>query len=213
MLWSTDIRLCGTCGSPVAITADDALILCLVRPTSLTSRVILSSINSNTGQTVFGFKMDSNFIGALSLSSDQQTIVTWGAPEMVVWNVGSLFAMDGRAKLSMRGKLCGHGDVIICSEFLDDSRLVTGSWDKTARIWNLTTCEELQRIQLQAIPTNWGFAVCPDLNRIACYLNNFGVFIFDDSGAEVTTLQHQPRDSLGSMAYSHSRPCPCVILL
>jgi WD40 repeat protein len=82
----------------------------------------------------------------------------------------------------------------------DGKRIVTGSLDGTARVWDANTGAELVILKGQASQV-WSVAVTPDGNRIVIVSNDKTARVWDaNTGAELLTLKGNDTSSFYSVA-------------
>jgi WD40 repeat protein len=141
-LWSTNNgNRAGTIGK--TLTKDASLpprspILCLV---PLDENTLLSShkdrflrIWNLQEETVRELPVFHGVIRSLCFNRKLGVIVGSGtAPEISLWNLKSLH---------LPNQMEGHRDIVTCMVLMGEHHLVTGSLDKTIRIWSLETCNE-----------------------------------------------------------------------
>jgi WD40 repeat protein len=74
----------------------------------------------------------------------------------------------GQSQWRVRAVLAGHSDSVNSLAFSPDgSFLVTGSSDRTAKIWDTNTWVEIGELHAEFSPPVWAVAVSPDQRRIA----------------------------------------------
>lgn len=110
----------------------------------------------------------------LALSDDQQTVATCG-DSFFLWNLKLPVSTSLRDELRD-----GHADNVFRTfVFLGDgNRLVTASFDMTAKVWNALTCEEIHTIRFRDVIPD-AVSYCAQLNRFACALGNDKIQVFD----------------------------------
>ncbi len=96
--------------------------------------------------------------------------------------------------------LKGHrGDVQDATFNSDDTRVVSGSYDKTLRIWNTQTGEQLLLVEFEYGVTSVAYS--PDDALVAAGLNNGEVHLLDaESGDEIAIFEHAA--SIDHLAFS-----------
>ena len=144
--------------------------------------------SSENGKLIKTFDMHEDDVWAADFSPDGKTIVTGSE--------------DGQAfitELARGGKsrqLVGHGDNIRSAEFSRDGRhILTSSWDRTVRLWDSRTAEELAVIPSEDIVL--GAAFDPSGQRIAHLMKNLVRFrpIYPDlEGLIKVAKERAPRD-------------------
>lgn len=162
----------------------DAFVVCVFRASyDVGTPTFLKLIDANTGDDAIGTEINSDYTNHLAVSTDQQTLATFGQ-SAILWNVERAHPTKC-GRISRLGELLGHTFHIECAEFLDDHnggnrRLATGSMDQTIRIWNVDTFEELRCIRYYS---DSAYAVsisfCSQCNRMACLVWDGGVEIYE----------------------------------
>ena len=92
---------------------------------------------ATNGQELLTWPAHRHPIGAVALSPDGQQIASTAGAEADarIWD-----AVTGRPRLSLRG----HKGEVLCLTFSPDgTRMVTGSWDRTAKLWDTSNGQEL----------------------------------------------------------------------
>jgi WD40 repeat protein len=99
--------------------------------------------------------------------------------------------------------LDGHTGIIWVVAFSPDSnglRIVTGSGDKTVRVWNTQTGQQLARFSVNDTPR--AVALLADGTRVVAGLNNGKMPVWDVSTGEQLALLVEPQDILSAVALS-----------
>jgi WD40 repeat protein/class 3 adenylate cyclase len=118
---------------------------------------------------------------AVAFSPDGRFLVSGNDAEKVL----TIWAGDSLEPL---GELRGHADIIQDVAFLSDRKVVTASWDGTAKVWDLESRRELTTLRGHSGPVV-GVAVSPDKTRIATASIDGTTKLWDArTGREVLTL-------------------------
>lgn len=218
MLWSIEV---GRSCNGITFTANDTHIFFLDPPDE-TLENIISILDAGTGKNIFSFNTGKRAF-RLILSPDQQTLAVHGLG-VFLWNIDTpVNAADTR--ISLRAQLEGHTKYITCSEFFYDgsNRLITGSEDRTARVWDVITCAELQCIRFDHInsttyPVGISYSRSPVNNnhRIAFDLMCKGgieiMEIIERGGEGISVSRLTGMNVIGRTGIAYS-PQPTVVLL
>jgi WD40 repeat protein len=92
----------------------------------------------------------------------------WLRCEVLRREAEALVDLNGQSRRLLDGPpLAGHTDIVTCVAYHPDGRLLaTGSYDRTVRLWDLTTRQVVRALagHTQAV---WGLAFSPDGRRLA----------------------------------------------
>jgi WD40 repeat protein len=118
---------------------------------------------------------------ALAFSPDGRYLVSGddGDKVLIVWDADTL---------ERRGELRGHRDVIQDVAFGPDGKVVTASWDGTARVWDLESRREIARLLIGHNVGILGVAVSPDGTLVATGSIDASTKLWDPARGEVLTL-------------------------
>lgn len=105
---------------------------------------IIQVWNLDTGELLRTLNGHSEFIHGLAISKDGQIIVSGGSDNTIkVWNLATENLLDkvwNWATGNLWRTIKGHSDRVIRVAISDDGQtIVSGSWDKTIKVWNLET--------------------------------------------------------------------------
>ena len=169
-------------------------------------------INSNSnGQIVFSDLVQGKVLEKLSVSEsainslvtvpDQNLLIMAGdEPTIKIWQIANL---DQIPTLTLRNTLQGHTDTISALAISSDRQfLISGSWDKTVRIWRISTGELLKTLVGHDILIS-AIAITPDGKTIISGSKD-GVIKFWDraTGENWQTIESK---SLGVLSLAVSR--------
>jgi WD40 repeat protein len=120
-------------------------------------------------------------VASVAFSSDGQRVVTGGGLTSLVWDVAT-----GRKLIG----LSGHSDITISASFSpDDQRIVTGSYDATAKVWEAASGLELVTLKGHTAAI-WSVAFSPDGQRIVTGSQDGNAKVWETgSGKELVTLR------------------------
>ncbi|MBI3272853.1 MAG: TIR domain-containing protein [Planctomycetes bacterium] len=100
------------------------------------------------------------------------------------------------------GRLDGHTDVVASvSISLDGCRAVSGSWDKTVRIWDLESRKEVARLEGHT-DSVWSVAFSPDGRRAISGSGDMTVRLWDLDGSKHVTRLEGCANPVLSVAFS-----------
>ncbi|KAF6750537.1 hypothetical protein DFP72DRAFT_817605 [Ephemerocybe angulata] len=140
------------------------------------------------GVDVVAYSPDGAFIASGSGSSDG---------EVCVW--------DSATGALLQPVLRGHVGGIISIAFLSDSKhLVSSSYDKTTRVWDVESGETIVG-PLTPYPEGWitSAAVSPDGTKIASATNDFAIRIFDaESGEQVGEALEARKEVINCLTFT-----------
>lgn len=173
---------------------------------------VLSVLDLNTGKILIERTVQDGFVNGLTFGREGETIAIAGADgEVLVVDLD--FILTGQAVTSNAGvsqlpteailmSLTGHTDVIADLEIsLDGTRVLTASFDGTARVWDAVT-GELQFTLAGHKGRVWRAAFHTDGRRIATAGADGAVIIWDaESGEQLYVLDSQPGEIL-DLAFS-----------
>ncbi|MBK8022379.1 MAG: protein kinase [Chloroflexi bacterium] len=134
-------------------------------------------IDAVTGEELHTFHIVNSFsVGHFNaFSPDSQTFFTGGNVVSALWDLRSGELLH---------ELIGHQDIVFSSAFSHDGDwLVTSSFDKTVRLWNVETGQEIRRITLPFTPQYTNFTA--DAATIIL-LGDDGKVHFFDTGVDET---------------------------
>lgn len=129
---------------------------------------------------------------------------------------GSIWMLDSRTgQPEFLDPLRGHSDTVICIEFLDEDRLVSGSCDSTVCVWNLSAGTKAQAIcVLEGDEFNigevWSIAYSPDGLYVAVGRTLDVHHDVNGTTAYIWTLSLWNASS-GAMLAVHNENWDCVI--
>lgn len=138
--------------------------------------------NARTGQKVAAFTAHTQAVDDICFSRDSRTLITSGDDHVAkVWDIASDAdgGMQGKIRtckerLTLRGHVKEVESVALSP---DETQILTGSEDKTAKLWKMRTGKLLTTFSLQG--ETWSVAFSPDGRRAAFALLNNTVEIWD----------------------------------
>lgn len=161
--------------------------------------------NTRTGKTIKKFKCPEEYIGYIKYSPDGQTIAIKGPENTIeLWNARTgkhLKSLSGHEKPTDRYE--GHPDVTISSyAFSPDSKtIVSGGGDKTVRLWNAHTGENIKTLTGHT-ETVVAVAFSPDGRTIMSASRDKTVRLWDAHTGEIINTLTGHKDIIVSAAYS-----------
>ncbi|KAI7729646.1 hypothetical protein M8C21_025209 [Ambrosia artemisiifolia] len=157
----------------------------------------------NTGSTARRFVGHTNDVISVAFSIDNRQIVSASRDRTIkLWNT------LGECKYTIQdcgnGNSDGHSDWVSCVKFspnVNEPTIVSGSWDKTVKIWNLSNCKVKATLSGHSGNVN-SVAVSPDGSLCASGGKDGGILLWDlsegkrlyslDAGAVVNGLCFSP---------------------
>lgn len=161
--------------------------------------------NTRTGEIIKTFKCPEEYIGYIKYSPDGQTIAIKGAENTIeLWNARTgkhLKSLSGHEKPTALYE--GHPDVTISSyAFSPDSKtIVSGGGDKTVRLWNAHTGENIVTLTGHT-ETVVAVAYSPDGGTIVSASRDKTVRMWDAHTGEIINTLTGHKDIIVSAAYS-----------
>ncbi len=105
--------------------------------------------------------------------------------------------------ISEIGKLEGHGDFVTTAAFSPDGRFIlSGSADRTMRLWEVATQHEIQRFEDHVKNTVWGVSFSPTGRRILASCTDGSIHQWDLKSGESLYLRGAHRGWIPRIAIS-----------
>jgi WD40 repeat protein len=108
-----------------------------------THSLIVTNLDDNNNFTVVD--ETENFINPIATCSNIMTSTSYHDSAIKVWNING----DGDIKLI--GKLIGHSERLLALIFAKSNLLVSGSYDFTIRVWNISECISVLKLLNKAV--------------------------------------------------------------
>ena len=173
----------------------------------------LSVLDLNTGEILAEWLVQDGFVNDLAFSRDGRTLAIAGAGgDVIVAGLDLILPagpLAGRPRLSgqlpanaIRMSLIGHTDVITDLDVSPDgTKLLTASWDGTARVWDALTGEQLLKLAGHKGRV-WRAAFHPNAGRIATAGADGSVIVWDSGRGEQLFVLGSQSEGLFDLAFS-----------
>jgi WD40 repeat protein len=138
-----DWQLISTIAGPPGIVSDLDMLGNYIINSNSNGQIVFSDLSQ--GKLLEKLSVSESAINSLVVVPQENLLITAGdEPTIKIWQIGNLEQVP---TLTLKNTLIGHTDTISALAMSSDRQLlVSGSWDKTVRIWRISTGELLKTL-------------------------------------------------------------------